>query len=63
MYSPLSESWSSLVGDSSVYTSLTYTTSSVVTGEDYLFKVRASNLFGWGDFSDSVTIRADEVPA
>jgi len=25
--------------------------------------VRASNQFGWGDFSDAVTIRADEVPA
>lgn len=35
----------------------------LVTGTDYKFKVRASNLFGWGQFSDEVTIRADQVPA
>jgi hypothetical protein len=28
-----------------------------------MFRVRASNSFGWGEYSDSVTITADEVPA
>lgn len=35
----------------------------MTTGSDYIFRVRASNEFGWGTYSDEVTIRADEVPA
>jgi hypothetical protein len=34
-----------------------------MTGQDYVFRIRASNIFGWGEFSNEVTIRADEVPA
>ena len=31
-------------------------------GQDYLFKVRARNVYGYGEFSDFVTIRASSVP-
>ena len=31
-------------------------------GQDYLFKVRARNVYGYGEFSDLVTIRASSVP-
>ena len=51
------------MGGNSAFTSLSYTKTGLVTGTDYKFKARASNLFGWGEFSDLVTIRADEVPA
>lgn len=32
-------------------------------GTDYKFRLRAKNKFGWGAWSSTVTIRADEVPA
>jgi hypothetical protein len=35
----------------------------VEAGETYLFRVRALNAMGWGDFSDEVEIVAAEVPA
>lgn len=63
MYSPLTEIWSSLIGGTSAYTLITHVESGLITGTDYKFRVRASNLFGWGEFSEEVTIRADEVPA
>jgi hypothetical protein len=31
-------------------------------GQDYLFKVRAQNIYGYGEFTDLVTIRASSVP-
>ena len=31
-------------------------------GSDYRFKVRAVNIYGPGEFSDVVTIRASDVP-
>jgi hypothetical protein len=31
-------------------------------GTDYQFKVRAQNVYGYGEFSDVVTIRASSVP-
>ena len=55
--------WVSLVGGSSNYQLLTHTETGLVMGTDYLFRVRAKNSFGWGPWSDEVTIRADEVPA
>jgi hypothetical protein len=51
------------VGGSSVSTLLVHTETGLTTGKDYMFRVRASNSFGWGEYSDSVTITADEVPA
>ena len=55
--------WTSIVGGSVNYQLLSYTKVGLVTGTDYLFRVRASNSFGWGPWSNHVTIRADEVPA
>jgi hypothetical protein len=62
MFSPLTNLWSTLTGNTP-YTLLTHVEANLQTGVEYVFRVRASNLFGWGEFSDSVTIRADEVPA
>ena len=41
---------------------LTKTIIGLTQGEDYLFKVRARNVYGYGEFSDFVTIRASSVP-
>jgi hypothetical protein len=57
------DQWQSIVGGSSAYTLLSYVQAGLITGTDYKFRIRASNSFGWGEFSDEVTIRADEVPA
>ncbi len=55
--------WVDIVGMPAVYLGLSYTKAGLATGTDYKFRVRASNSFGWGPYSDEVTIRADEVPA
>jgi len=55
--------WVNIVGMPEAYLGLTYTKAGLTAGTDYKFRVRASNSFGWGSFSDEVTIRADEVPA
>lgn len=60
----LTNTWRALVGgDSSYYTQFSWTQSGLTTGQDYQFRIRASNTFGWSEYSDIVTIRADEVPA
>lgn len=41
---------------------LTKTIIGLVTGYDYRFKVRAYNVYGFGDFSDLSIIRASDVP-
>jgi hypothetical protein len=33
-----------------------------VSSQNYLFKVRAKNVYGYGDYSDTVTIRTSDVP-
>jgi hypothetical protein len=64
MYGAPDNQWMSIVGgDQNYYQSLTFTQNGLITGQDYKFRVRASNEFGWGEYSDEVTIRADEVPA
>jgi len=55
--------WVELTGVSSDFVLATFTKSSLTTGTDYLFRVRAKNIHGFGEYSDQVTIRADEVPA
>jgi hypothetical protein len=55
--------WSDVVGGSSAFTSTSYTVTGLVEGNNYGFRVRASNSFGWGSFSDVVTISADDVPS
>ena len=58
------QSWISIVGGDSTYnTDLSFLQTGLTTGDDYKFRVRASNEFGWGPYSAEVTIRADEVPA
>jgi hypothetical protein len=61
--SAVTDVWVDVIGGSTPYLGLTYIESGLVTGTDYKFRVRASNSFGWGPYSDEVTIRADEVPA
>jgi len=56
-------SYVSLVGETSASLLTTYTVSTLVTeGNDYLFKVRAKNVHGWGDFSTVATVTASSVP-
>lgn len=56
-------SWSNLAGYSSNFIASSYTaTASIVAGETYLIKVRARNYWGWGDFSDTITIKASTFP-
>lgn len=41
---------------------LTKTLIGLSSGSDYIFKVRARNVYGYGPFSPEVTIRASDVP-
>lgn len=41
---------------------LAKTLSGLISQQDYLFKIRAKNIYGWGDFSSTVTIRTSDVP-
>lgn len=43
-------------------TSNSYSTSSVVTGKTYKFKVRSRNFYGYGPFSDIIPTSAISVP-
>lgn len=53
-----------LTGLSTESTATTYiVTSGITGGTDYQFKVRAKNLYGWGDYSPIVTIKAAQEPA
>ena len=52
-----------LTGVSTYFTSTSFEiTEGIVEGRDYLFKVRALNIYGWSAYSDVVAIRASEVP-
>jgi hypothetical protein len=63
MYDTVTSLWVSLVGESSNFTLLTYTKVGLTTGVDYNFRIRASNLHGFGPFSTEIIIRADDTPA
>ena len=41
---------------------LTRTLTGLTSNLDYLFRVRAKNVYGYGEFSDTVTIRTSYVP-
>jgi hypothetical protein len=41
---------------------LTKTIIGLTSHIDYMFKVRARNVYGYGDFSDTVTVRTSYVP-
>lgn len=48
----------------SYYTALTTSvTDGLVEGNWYKFKVRARNVYGWGEFSDEMEVRASDVPS
>ena len=59
-------SWFNLIGADSQgpFTGIQFIASTgIIMGQDYQFKVRAQNMWGWGPFSDPSTIRASEPPA
>jgi len=57
-------SWTDLVGFSSNSLATTFTVSSgIVAGTDYMFRVRAKNIYGWGSYSATATINASGLPA
>ncbi|CDW74138.1 pa14 multi-domain protein [Stylonychia lemnae] len=57
-------SWYDLVGLQPAYLSTSYlVTTGIVSGQSYEFRVRAKNIFGWGSFSDQITLKASTVPA
>jgi len=41
---------------------LSKTLSGLVSQQDYLFKIRAQNIYGYGPFSNVVTIRTSDIP-
>ena len=56
--------WVDLVGPSPASTAETFTVSTgVVSGTSYMFRIRAANVYGWGDYSSTVTIKAAAKPA
>lgn len=56
--------WYSLIGLSEpILSQSSFTvTNGVLEGQDYKFKIRAKNIWGWGAFSPVGTIRASAVP-
>lgn len=63
VYGP-SNNWTSLIGgDQNLNTQLTFLHQGLTTGVNYKYRVRASNLYGWGPYSNEATIRPDDAPA
>ena len=58
--------WDNSLGDVSIVAyqgmDLSKVLVGLVLGSDYQFKVRAQNVYGFGEFSDTVTIRASTIP-
>ena len=55
--------WSNLAGYSSNYIELEYqSTANVAAGVTYQIRVRARNYWGWGYYSDVLSIKASTVP-
>lgn len=59
------EFWYSLIGiDEPVLTQTVFlVTKNILEGQYYKFKIRAKNIWGWGEFSPIVTIRASTFPS
>lgn len=56
--------WTHLLGYDSDETELSYSvTISIQAGETYLFRYRAKNLMGWGEYSDELSLVAASVPS
>lgn len=55
--------WYNLIGSSSDSLATTYTkTSAVSSGTSYQFRVRARNIWGYGNFSPVLTVLAADIP-
>ena len=54
--------WDEVVGETTSYTLLTYTLTGLTMGTNYSFRLRASNVHGFGEYSDIVVVRADDIP-
>lgn len=65
MFDSSTSQWVELVGESISYpyTDLSFTKTGLTTGTDYRFKIRAKNVHGFGDYSEEITIRADDKPS
>lgn len=63
MFDSGSSAWISVVGNPTPFTQLTYTKTGLTTGVNYSFRIRCSNIQGFGPYSDVVVIRADDSPA
>lgn len=64
VYDSANSAWVELEGETSDYTSLTVTFVSgtpipIVSGETYQIRVRAENIYGFGEYSETVLIKAD----
>lgn len=56
------QSFAEIVGQTSPFTATTYTVTDLTMGQEYLFRIRAENVHGFGPYSDLVTVRADDKP-
>lgn len=56
--------WHNLIGFSTNSLSTSFTVSSgIAPGSCYFFRVRAKNIYGYGDFSDAQEIKASGTPS
>jgi len=56
--------WTDVVGLAPAYTSTSIIlTTGITAGTTYRVKVRAQNVFGWGDFSSYQSIKAASTPS
>lgn len=54
--------WETLQGFNSNSLSLSLIKTGLLTSEDYYFRYRAKNIFGWGEWSDSSPIETIMLP-
>jgi hypothetical protein len=54
--------WSSLIGGTSYRKLTSFIVTGLTPGHWYNFRYRAKNDFGWGDFSDPVSVQAATMP-
>lgn len=62
MFDSQTAAWTELVGETTDFTQLTHTETSLTVGQSYRFRVRAKNVHGFGPYSDEFVTVADDVP-